>query len=298
MTKFLKYLCFYIFYVLAGSFEGHAQVNIVPEMIFVNDTLFAGKFEVTVGQWKYFLDNIQDSLKISLMRERKRNIEFYENEISFLPLSPTIDADYQEYYRFMNYPLTFVTSKVASEYILWLNENDSTYEYYAPRWLDYLALYGIKENEELRSIAIDGSPRSLNFDSLSVSESEIDLNRNYFPWGTSIYGTDNVLFANLCIPFYYLVSEISRKSFNSRRQAKIYSRYETLPVGSFKYNYKGIYDLQGNVAELIFNTEFTYGGSCCDPDPRSAYIGIFKRYHSPNPFVGFRVFAKPKQKFP
>lgn len=296
MNKSLSFLIIVGFLILEGSLRLNAQRFKIPEVISINDTLLVGKFELTNDQWNFFLDNIQDSLKNGLIKEREKNMEFYRSNISFFPLSPIQEGDSRNHSVLMNYPLTFVTSNMSTEYINWLNSVDSTYEYYAPGWLDYLALYEIKENQALKSIVIDGRPKPVNFDSLASSDAVIDLNRNYFPWGTSIYGKDNVLFAHVYIPSYYEVSEISKKSFLSSRRVKAYDRNDLMPVGTFKYNYKGVYDLQGNVAELISNSEFTFGGSCFDLDPTSAYIGVFTRYQEASPNVGFRVFARPKQK--
>lgn len=284
-----------IFFLTCGWAEGiSAQSSDIPELIKVNDTLFVGKFEVSNRQWNFFMENISDSLKMELDTMRNNAINKCRDENAIFWLNPFLFESSKEYPTLNEFPVVFVNNKIVIEYVGWLNSYDTNYVYYAPKWLDYLAIYGIKSSEAHVGESMHSPSSSVNFDSLSRVQNVIDLKRSYFPWGNSLYGENNLIYANLFIPSHFKVSKVSKKSFYDKENAIFYDGCGTTRIGTFKFNYKGIYDLQGNAAELIYDSNFTFGGSFLDKDPSLAYLGIFKKCSMPAPDVGFRVFAKPK----
>ncbi len=272
------------------SVQCFGQSEIVPAMVKINDTLWVGKFEVTNKQMQNFLANQTDSIRTKFIESR--------NVYMDSALDPLWDEPIKEVYcdhpAYAECPALFVSNELANTYVEWLNQLDSTKEYFVPSWEHYLAIYNISWNEALESPYMGGLSKPLIFDSSIRTDTCISMNRDYFPWGRSVYGKKNRVNANLSIPLTFMIRPIPKKSFNSRDFKHRPPWNEPLPVGTFRYNYKGVYDLQGNAAERIWNSNFTYGGSFLDTDATMGYIGILSSKSKPTRDIGFRVFAKPR----
>jgi formylglycine-generating enzyme required for sulfatase activity len=267
------------------------QSEIIPAMVKISDTMWVGKFEVTNKQMQNFLANQIDSVRANFIQSRNAYIN---SAIDPVYNDQSIEELYCDHPAFSECPTLFVSNELANTYVEWLNQLDSTKEYFVPSWEHYLAIYDIRWNEALCSPYMCALPTPLIFDSSIRTDTCITMNRDYFPWGRSIYGKKNRVNANLSIPLTFIIGSVPKKSFNSRDFENRPPWNEPLPVGTFRYNYKGIYDLQGNAAERIVNSNFTYGGSFLDQDATMGYIGILSSKSKPTRDIGFRVFAKPR----
>ncbi|MFN6379310.1 MAG: hypothetical protein ACK4WD_08540 [Flavobacteriales bacterium] len=91
------------------------------------------------------------------------------------------------------------------------------------------------------------------------------------------------------------MSRVNTKSFRNPKYEGLYENCSLMPVGSLRYNYMGIYDLQGNVAEMICDKHYKFGGGYLDDDTSTAYVGILHYRDKHSIDTGFRVFARPRK---
>ena len=73
-----------------------------------------------------------------------------------------------------------------------------------------------------------------------------------------------------------------------------YSQSHPLHVYSFHPNGLGLFNMCGNVAEMVAERGIAYGGSYLDPG-YDIRIDSEKRYDGPSPLIGFRVIAVRKK---
>ena len=73
-----------------------------------------------------------------------------------------------------------------------------------------------------------------------------------------------------------------------------YSQSHPLHVYSFHPNGLGLFNMCGNVAEMVYERGVAYGGSYLDPG-YDIRIDSEKRYDGPSPLIGFRVIAVRKK---
>ena len=66
------------------------------------------------------------------------------------------------------------------------------------------------------------------------------------------------------------------------------------PAKSHRPNNYGLYNMSGNVAEMVYERGVAYGGSYLDPG-YDIRIDSEKRYDGPSPLIGFRVIAVRKK---
>ena len=69
----------------------------------------------------------------------------------------------------------------------------------------------------------------------------------------------------------------------------------TTPVVSHNKNQYGLYNMCGNVAEMVYGESVALGGSFADPG-YDIRIQSEKPYTGPSPMIGFRVIAVPKNR--
>ena len=63
---------------------------------------------------------------------------------------------------------------------------------------------------------------------------------------------------------------------------------------SHRPNNYGLYNMSGNVAEMVYERGIAYGGSYLDPG-YDIRIDSEKPYDAPSPLIGFRVIAVRKR---
>lgn len=91
--------------------------------------------------------------------------------------------------------------------------------------------------------------------------------------------------------FNYKGATFTRKWWVRYRNLKLRCGKATLPRGQFNDNSLGLYDVQGNVAEITSVEGIAKGGSYEHP-ARDSYKGIVISYSTTEPWLGFRTMAR------
>lgn len=74
----------------------------------------------------------------------------------------------------------------------------------------------------------------------------------------------------------------------------LYQYKHPTPAYSHHPNHFGLYNMCGNVAEMVYERGVAFGGSFLDPG-YDIRINSEKRYDAPSPRIGFRVIAVRKK---
>ena len=103
---------------------------------------------------------------------------------------------------------------------------------------------------------------------------------NTFHWGSNtIHDERGRALANVIIPMEYAVPT---KRNRTHRSCEI-----TCPVGNYPPNRSGLYDVHGNVREMVSDSSCTMGGGWMDR-PKDCLPNQAKPYTGPSPALGFR----------
>ncbi len=183
---------------------------------------------------------------------------------------------YEEYYfshpAYDNFPVVNISRKGAEMFCAWLsNETNAT----------------LKDDEKINDVRI---PTRSEWAKVASSEGQY----SNFPWGTeSTRNTEGQYLAN----YKMSAEEYARIDSTSSINLKANSKDLTAPVKSYNPNENGVYNLCGNVAEMVYedygtkSNPGTAGGSWLNseaelkingPDP---YDGVVEGH----PGIGFRV---------
>lgn len=287
----MRYTLVYLFLLCLVFFESinlNAQLHGIPKMIAVNDTLFVGQFEITNNDFHIFFENQNDSVKKALINRRQLFYNEYNGSQDFSLGDIEVYSTHPSY---GNYPFVGISQEDAELYISWIQKLDSTKSYFIPSRFDYLAIYSIRVEEAVLSKFLGKLPICDPQAIKATIDSGSTFNRDYFPWGVSIYGPKNKILANLLVPVEYRVLMRSKSFIKRKWNSKNFYFNGVMAVGSMPYQYKKIYDLQGNVSELLFESNFSFGGSFIE-EASSGYIGRVTAKKAVPFDVGFRIFAK------
>lgn len=268
----------------------YAQKIPLPDMVAVNDTLFVGQFEITNNQFRTFRENQSDSIQKVLHERRALFYQEYNKSPEYAYCDFEV-YDIHPYYE--NFPYVGICEEDAWLYMNWIQKLDTSKKYFLPTRLDYLAIYSINHEEALLNRYLCGPPLRDKQLVEAVIDSGGTFNRDYFPWGTSIYGPKGQVLANLRIPPEYRISTKSIFVKGRRSRKAKFDFNGVLEVGSMPYSYKNLYDLQGNVSEMLFESDYCFGGSYVD-EASVGYIGRVSRRRAVPFDVGFRIFAIKK----
>lgn len=222
----------------------------------LNDTLYGGKYEVNNAIFKFYLDRNDMGKSCYGWDSLFTYSSFYQN-------------NYFDGSNYVNYPVVNITKDEAEDFCRWLTEN-----------------YWGKENLKFRL------PTEKEW--LLMAEQK----HSNYPWKrNSLRDKKGSYKANFCPKksIGFLGEEtMGVKHIKNFDDLKDYDGYGVLaPVVSFKRNKKGIYNLAGNVAEIIEDKEYTKGGSWGSPGDQ-LQVRSHEEYELPSAFVGFRIVAEIK----
>ncbi|MCU0389372.1 MAG: formylglycine-generating enzyme family protein [Chitinophagaceae bacterium] len=213
------------------------------------------KTEVSNGEYREFLDALKSAGK-------EEEYEFFYPDTAGWKRNKEGNDAYVSYYfshpSFKNYPVVNITHAAAYDYCMWLNE-----EYKKLKEKPY-------GNVEFRLPAHD--------EWMLAARSGKGDDRIY-PWnGMYLRNNKN---QNLC----NYRSDEARDDLSAGLNDKA---FVTAPINSFFPNEIGLYNMSGNVAEMIADIGIAVGGSYYDSG-ENVRVNSRKNYAKSAPDVGFRV---------
>lgn len=283
----MKKVCCYSFLVLislsAYSFILHKKTEVYSidkiekNWGMVKEDLFASKFETTNKEYQVFLNSIQSKSTPEKFEKIKVHVENWNLE-SKKEIEPLVDTYYQ-HPAYADYPLVNVSHKGAIAYCEWL----TTVYNNRPKRKYKKVKFRLPTEEEWITAARANNPKAP------------------FPWGG--YYTRNGKGCKLAN--FTTIPETIIKRNAKTGKVEIIGEDAFYPVGgindaisfpapvtAFFPNDFGLYQLSGNVAEMLAEPGRTKGGSWQSTgyyiriDGEDEYAGVTQ----PDPRIGFRYF--------
>lgn len=241
--------------------------EIEKDMVRVGPKLYISRYECTNAWYSRFLEHKSAT---SGYRSLVPDTASWK---TYFPYSD-LKSFYRTYYNlktYAEYPVTAISHEAALEFCKWLTES-----YAAGKGkLGKKVIFSLPSKEEWMASA-------------KYAKDTI------FPWkGGDLRSRSGVYYANYrCVreEAGELSGDITRYSTNYGADGFIF----TAPVKSFQSNGRGLYQMAGNVSEMLETPGQHAGGGWDSPgfmltlDARDQYSGIT----GPHPCVGFRVVAR------
>lgn len=213
---------------------------------------------------------IEDSLWVSKYEttneQYKSFVNQYEGDSIFLLPNEElfIDCFYTGYYQtyfnqkeFNNYPVVAISFENVQLYCDWLSNNDSIFDYFIPSKSEWLYAFGYQKG-------LNGT-----------------IYNYAYSWGSnSIYSSKGKVMGNLFIPIEYQVGKVLNR---------------IMPVDSYKDNQFSLYNLTGNVSEMISDSIGCGIGGGWLNLPEKATVSDLQCYSGASINLGFRIFARLKK---
>ncbi len=246
-------------------FELSAKI-IEDYLISQNENLFIGKYEVSNEFYNLFLTEKWNE-------KYSPNNELWLNKIEY---SNQYFNDYNTLSEYKNHPVVNISKEDALAFCSWLTKK---YESFEDR--KYKGMVFNLPTELEWKFAAKGN-----------------LNLSPFPWGgenTTLPNGEYLCNYNpvedrwiIDIDSSVLISGLSKQEIQlaGMRDGFLIS----CPVDSYNPNSIGLYNICGNVAEMILDKNLTKGGSW-GSFPKELKIEASEEFTEPSPYVGFRIFG-------
>ena len=251
--------------------------TIQETMAKVNDSLYAGKCEVSNLDYRNFLGYLKTK-DPALAESYKVDSTGWSQELRYC--EPPTGRYYHKHPAFADYPVVNISYEAAIAYCKWLTE-----------------LYNSETKRKFRKVVF-----TLPLEKEWTVAAQGGRSNSIFPWGqyylVNKKGFYMCNFKPVGDPYFVKDSLGNPVIINYNGEAKIHSAefpsgktFYTMNVKSFSPNDLGIYNMCGNVAEMTLKDGYAMGGSW------NSYGGeintkSIKQYQYPSPEVGFRVFMK------
>lgn len=280
----------------------------------IRDNLYAMNYEVTNREYNDFLSWLDDYNKTELRKKHEFNLSGYEKSVQEFyskyhkPTANkkrTTGKDPEPNYSW--FPAVNITYEGAVEYCKWLtdryNENPKKKKFKKVlfrlptlnEWqiasLGYpkFQSWNLLENEVEVVIPKDSTTKDIMKGERKMIKIDKDI---LYPWYWVYYRRNTPDNQFGC----YLGNFKIEKAVPCPANAPAYDGYVMMsPVGAYFPNNIGLYDVVGNVAEMIDEKGKACGGSWAE-HPLKSTIQSVKNFSGPDETVGFRVFMEVLEK--
>ena len=258
----MKQLTFFaIFSVLGLLASGQANVlnikSTQKSLAKINDSLFFSRFEVTNNQYSIFLKHL---------KEGKQDEEYQTGQIDtakwrdLSAYNEPFVKNYHTHPAYANYPVVNISFEGATLFCEWLTDQYNSNE----KRKFKKVMFRLPTREEWIAAAKGG-----NHDAI-------------YPWEGNELITKKGLFR---CNFIRAVHDTMGVAGKNNDKADV-----TAPTNSYLPNNYGIYNMSGNVSEMVAEKGETMGGSWLDEAEamKIGSLGKFATYIGPMPTIGFR----------
>ena len=239
------------------------------DFVKIKNEFYVSKYETTNSEYRSFLSDLLNNNQTELYKNSLPDTLCWRDKLTYN--EPFVDY----YFRspsFDNYPVVGITYESANEYCSWLTKNYNK----DPKRKFKKVTFTLLSKEEWIFAANKG-----------------DTTKAY-TWGTGFIQNNRK--KDLCnyrrIEYKYDSLTKKYQEIESTPAKKILERRAiAASVNSYFPNSFGIYNMCGNVAEMINEKGIAKGGSYDDP-AYQVMISSEKKYSKPTADIGFRVAMK------
>jgi sulfatase modifying factor 1 len=239
-------------FCLNFSFKPQSIDNIVKsKMARISAAYFCDKYEISNNDWRKYRQNVGEKegfFSEKYLKTAQDTAVWHSNDIKYP--DPSVDY-YHQHPAFGNYPVVGVSYEQAQSYALWRTEKTN----------EALAKAGINELITFRL------PKKQEWEDLAAKEINAHFVHKY-----QKQKAKNIEVAN----FWTVINSNS------------YFYMITAPVDAFFPNSFGLYNMRGNVAEMVQEKGLAKGGSWLDREIESPVTKDFES-DKPKCWLGFRL---------
>jgi len=244
-----------LFLINAKSEKNHLDASMIEKSVSpVSSNLYAGKYEVSNWLYRQFLNDLKATNRVEDFKIAQIDSLGWRLATSYN--EPLVEL-YHRHPAYDDYPVVNISYEGANLFCTWLTEK-------------YNSLPGRKFN-------------SIKF-FLPTEQEWISAARG--KTGNAVYATGNSLKNKKGIPTANYIRTDIRDTTNAYDGAVF-----TAAVKAYWENDFGIYNMSGNVAEMISDKGVTKGGGFKDKDG-DLKIDAKGSYQKPGPDIGFRYFMQ------
>jgi formylglycine-generating enzyme required for sulfatase activity len=248
--------------------NSYAQEKVYPinqtnkRFVKVEEKLYVDKFEVTVHDYVTFLDEVKKS-------GRDNSILMYDSDCwrQNSSFSEAVLEYYFNYSSYNNYPIVGISHFAAQEFCKWLTEK-----------------YNADPNRKFNKVVFR-LPTEQEFVKVAVSKFDTTT---FYPWGyIRLYNSKNEKCCN-----FFEIDQINIDITETDCHIRDFSNIPmTEPVCSYQSNPYGIYNIVGNVSEMIQEDHYAMGGDYLSTG-YNVRVCSKKKFREPISTVGFRVYME------
>lgn len=259
MKVFSTSLLFTIILTSFGTQQKPTKSDFKKNFAALYDNVYMGKYEVSNSAYNQFLKAQKEILNAADYKLLEVDPQIFSKQDS--KLIP-FDKYYFVHGAYDNYPVVGISYGAANAYCDWLTAEHA--------------------NELIRGKHIKFSLPSMKAWQYAGNSG---VASKQFSWGTGFTKNNRGMFLANFKGSFNKAADDKAKALGALDKI-----YITSPVKSFYPSTAGVYNLCGNVAEMLDDEGIAAGGSFLS-EVSEITLNSFKKYENPNVSIGFRVMA-------
>lgn len=260
----IRFALLFVCIVFLFSFSPKRKAFKPPGTVKINDTLYADETEISNYSWLSF----EYFMKMKYGANSKEHLAVLPDTLVWRHANSSNEPYVKYYYRhpaYRDYPVVGINYEQAVLFCKWRSDKVREYSKLAGKYNDYEFIYRLPSADEWESITFNG---------------QFEFNNH----GKDAKG--------------YLKMNVKRETVKKYKDDKVYPSGNvdvTAPVYAYHKNIYGIYNLIGNVAEMVQEKGKSKGGGWIHflEDCR---VGKEQSYTSPTAWLGFRCVCIVRKK--
>lgn len=233
----------------------------------VTENYYIGKYEISNAEYKKYLNYLVQTKQSMLYTHSLPDTTLWKRS------NEPYEAFYFSYEAYSSYPLVGITYDNAVEYCKWLTD-----QYNSNRTREFKKVLFRLPTEKEWTYAANGGDNKMVYawDSPYLLDKSKGYMCNFLRLGDNFITYDDSI-------KYYKIRVPDDSTFIPKDRMAI-----PRPVRNYTPNQFGLYNMCGNVAEMVQEKGIAKGGSYNDPG-YDVRIESIKKYTSPSTEIGFRI---------